>query len=43
MLTKIYISVRYVKVIEFKKIIQKNVYLNPFNLFAFDALSVLRI
>ncbi len=34
MLTKIYISVRYVKVIEFKKIIQKNVYLNPFNQFA---------
>ncbi|OPY80921.1 MAG: hypothetical protein A4E64_00138 [Syntrophorhabdus sp. PtaU1.Bin058] len=34
MLTKIYISVRYVKVIEFKKIIQKNVYLNPFNEFA---------
>lgn len=34
MLTKIYISVRYVKVIEFKKIIQKNVYLNPFSQFA---------
>ncbi len=33
-MTKIYISVRYVKVIEFKKIIQKNVYLNPFSQFA---------